>query len=45
MYKDDRFFGSIYHRLKGDKLYDSEETADSNIQGDKLILARTDLCS
>ena len=33
MYKDDRFFGSVYHKLKGDKPYDSEETADFKIQG------------
>ena len=24
MYKEDRFFGSVYHKLKGDKPYDSE---------------------
>ena len=37
MYKDDRFFGSVYHKLKGDKPYDSEETADFKIQGDRLF--------
>ena len=37
MYKDDRFFGSVYHKLKGDKPYDSEETADFKIQGDKIF--------
>ena len=37
MYKDDRFFGSVYHKLKGDKPYDSEETADFKIQGDKFF--------
>ena len=37
MYKDDRFFGSVYHTLKGDKPYSSEETADFKIQGDKLF--------
>ena len=37
MYKDDRFFGSLYHKLKGDKPYDSEETADFKMQGDKLF--------
>ena len=37
MYKDDRFFGSVYHKLKGDKSYDSGETADFKIQGDKLF--------
>ena len=36
MYKDDRFFGSVYHKLKGDKPYDSGETADFKIQGEKL---------
>ena len=28
MYKEDRFFGSVYYKLKGDKPYDSEETSD-----------------
>ena len=37
MYKEDRFFRSVYHRLKGDKPYDSEETSDFKIQGDKLF--------
>ena len=37
MYKDDRFFWSVYHKLKGDKPYDSAETADFKIQGDKLF--------
>ena len=37
MYKEDRFFGSVYHKLKGDKPYDSEETSDFKIQGDKLF--------
>ena len=27
-YKDDRFFGSLYHKLKRNKPYDAEETAD-----------------
>ena len=37
MYKEDRFFGSVYHKLKGEKPYDSEETSDFKIQGDKLF--------
>ena len=37
MYKDDRFLGSVYHKLKADKPYDSEETSDFKIQGDKLF--------
>ena len=37
MYKDDSFLGSAYHKLKGDKPYDSEETIDFKIQGDKLF--------
>ena len=37
MYKDDSFVGSVYHKLKGDKPYDSEETADFKIQGDKIF--------
>ena len=37
MYKDDRFFGSVYHKLKADKPYDSGKTADFEIQGDKLF--------
>ena len=37
MYKDDRFFGSVYHKLNFDKPYNSEETADFKIQGDKLF--------
>ena len=37
MYKDDRFFGSVYHTLNGNKPYDSEETADFTIQGDKFF--------
>ena len=37
MYKDDRSFWSVYHKLRGDKPYDSEETADFKIQGDKLF--------
>ena len=40
MYKDDRLFGSVYHKVKGDKPYNSEETADFKIQGDKLFLIR-----
>ena len=35
--KDDRFFWSVYHKLRGEKPYDSEETADFKIQGDKLF--------
>ena len=37
MYRDDRFFGSLYHKLKGEKPYDSEETSDFKIQSDKLF--------
>ena len=37
MYKDDRFFGSVYHKLEGDKPYNSEETDDFRIQGHKLF--------
>ena len=37
MYKADRFFWSVYHMLKEDKPYNSEETADFKIQGDKLF--------
>ena len=37
MYKNDAFFWPVYHKLKGDKPYDSEETADFKIQGDKLF--------
>ena len=37
MYKDDRFFGSVYHKLKGDKPCDAEETADFKIQGSKFF--------
>ena len=36
-YKEDRFFGSVYHKLKVDKPYDSEETSDFKIQGNKLF--------
>ena len=36
-YKEDRFFGSVYHKLKGNKPYDSEETSDFKIQGDKFF--------
>ena len=35
MYKDDRFFGSVYHKLRRDKPHDSEKMADFKIQGDK----------
>ena len=35
IYKDDRFFRSVYHKLKGDKPYAAEETGDLKIQGDK----------
>ena len=37
MYKDDRFFGSVYLKLKGDKPYKSEETADFEVQGDNIF--------
>ena len=35
MYKEDRFFGSVYHKLTGDKPYNSEGTSDFKIQGDR----------
>ena len=37
MYKDDRFLGSVYHRLREDKPYSSEETDGFKIQHDKLF--------
>ena len=37
MYKDDRFFGPVYHKLRGDKPYDSEETIDFKNKGNKLF--------
>ena len=37
MYKEDRFFGPVYHKLKGDKPYDSDGTSDFKLQGDKFF--------
>ena len=37
MYKEDKFFGPVYHKLQGDKPYESEETIDLVLQGDKLF--------
>ena len=37
MYKDEKFFGSVYHKLEGDKPYNSDETADFKIEGNKLF--------
>ena len=37
MYRHDRFFGRVYHKLRGDKPYDSKETVHFKIQGNRFF--------